>query len=121
MKRTRIEAARRRHQRARGRIRGNPERPRLCVHKSLRHLYVQIVDDTAGRTLCSATTNTKQDKAEGRKTFSNKVAAKQLGETIGRLAVEKGIKQVVFDRGGNRYHGCVRELAEAARAAGVKF
>ena len=121
MKRTRVESIERRHQRVRGKVAGTPVRPRLCVHKSLKHMYVEIIDDTAGKTLCAATSNTKEQKAAGRKSFCNKVTAKSLGERVGKAALEKGIKQVVLDRGGYQYHGCVRELADAVRAAGVKL
>jgi len=121
MKRTRVESINRRHRRVRARVAGTVQRPRLCVHKSLKHIYAQIVDDSAGRALCVLTTNTKEMKAEGRKSFCNKASAKRIGERLGRLAIERGITEVVFDRGGCPYHGCVRELAEAARAAGLKF
>ncbi|MCX7017249.1 MAG: 50S ribosomal protein L18 [Candidatus Sumerlaeota bacterium] len=121
MIRTRVESIERRHRRVRGKVSGTPERPRLCVHKSLKHIYVQIIDDTSGKTLCAATSNTKERKTDGRKSFRNKAAAKSLGESLGKAALERGIKQVVLDRGGCQYHGCVRELADAVRAAGVKL
>jgi len=121
MKRNRFEALKRRHYRVRKQVKGTTERPRLCVHKSLRHLYAQIVDDTQGTTLLAATTNTQALKGGESKSLCNKAAAKALGERLGQQAREKGIAQVVFDRGGYLYHGVVRELAEAVRAQGVKF
>ncbi len=121
MKKNRFEALKRRHFRVRKHLAGTTERPRLCVHKSLRHLYVQIIDDSVGRTLLAATTNTVALKGGELKSLCNKATAKTLGETVGRQAIEKGISQVVFDRGGYLYHGVVKELAEAVRAQGVKF
>jgi len=121
MKRTRVESIRKRHVRVRRKVVGVPERPRLCVHKSLKHIYAQIIDDSASRALCAVTTNNKEMKATDRQSFRNKASAKLLGERLGQLALQRGITQVVFDRGGYKFHGCVRELAEAVRAAGVKF
>lgn len=116
------QALRRRHIRVRKKIQGTAERPRLCIHKSLRHLYAQLVDDDAQRTLLFVTTNRKAIK-EGseKKSFHNVERAKLLGKEIGSLAVEAGMRKVVFDRGGYRYHGCVRIFAEAAREAGLEF
>ena len=121
MKRTRLQSLRIRHRRVRKSVRGVAGKPRLCVYRSLKHLYAQIIDDTKGSTLCSATTNTKEAKADGRKSFCNKAFAKQIGEKLGKLAQDKGISQVVFDRGGLQYHGCVKELADGVRSTGVKF
>ncbi|MCX7624963.1 MAG: 50S ribosomal protein L18 [Candidatus Sumerlaeaceae bacterium] len=115
------ELRERRKIRIRKKIAGTPERPRLCIYKSLRHLYAQIVDDTAGHTFVAATTNTKELKAEGRKTFANQEYAKRLGKEIAEKAKAVGITQVVFDRSGYPYHGVVKAFAEAAREGGLKF
>jgi len=114
------EALERRHLRVRQRISGTPERPRLCVHKTLKHLYAQIVDDTTGRSLIQVTTNTKDNKAQ-KKAFRNRTFAKQLGAQIAGKAKDAGITMVVFDRGGYQYHGCVKSFAEGAREGGLKF
>ncbi len=121
MKRNRFEALKRRHYRVRKSVKGTSERPRLCVHKSLRHLYAQIINDEIGATLLAVTTNTKGIKGGESKSLCNRASAKMLGETIGKAALEKGISQLVFDRAGYEYHGVVRELADAVRAQGVKF
>jgi len=122
MRMSRKDRVRRRHLRVRRKVSGTAERPRLCIHKSLRHLYAQLVDDEAGRTLLFATTNCKEFKnGSEKKTFRNVESAKKLGEIIGRKAAEKGIRRVVFDRGGYRYHGCVKSFADAAREAGLEF
>ena len=124
MKVSREKARRRRHLRVRKKVTGTAERPRLCVYRSLRHVYVQLVDDsvavTAGgaRTLCAASTRSKEVGQPGSK---NCEAAKKVGQLIARRALEKGIQQVVFDRGGLRYHGQVKSLAEGAREAGLQF
>ena len=118
----RQKAVRRRHLRVRQKVRGTAERPRLCVHRSSRHLYAQLIDDGAGRTLAQVTTNRPSIKGESEKTtFSNVHWAKRLGKEIADLAGEAGIRRVVFDRGGNRYHGCVKTFADAAREAGLEF
>ncbi len=106
-----------RHKRVRAKISGTTEIPRLCVYRSLNNISVQIIDDTKGVTLVSA--STLEAAFEGR--GSNKEAAKQIGETIAKRALEKGIENVVFDRGGYLYHGRVAELAAGAREAGLKF
>ena len=105
------------HKRVRGKISGTAERPRLCVYRSLANIQVQVIDDTKGVTLVSASTLEKAFAGYG----GNKEAAKQIGKTIAERALEKGITEVVFDRGGNLYHGRVKELAEAAREGGLKF
>ena len=107
----------RRHKRVRNKISGTPERPRLCVFKSNSNITVQIIDDVAGNTLCSASTLDKEVKEK----HANKVAAKEVGTLIAKRATEKNIKDVVFDRGGYIYHGIVKELAEAAREGGLEF
>ena len=99
------------------RILGTAARPRLCVYRSLSNIQAQIVDDVNGVTLCSASTLGKSFEGNG----GNKVAAREVGKTIAKLALEKGIENVVFDRGGYLYHGRVFELAEGAREGGLKF
>lgn len=107
----------RRHKRVRGKIAGTPERPRLDVFRSNMHIYAQIIDDESGVTLCSASTVEKGFNGNG----SNKEAAKEVGKTIAERAAEKGIKDVVFDRGGYIFHGRVKELADGAREGGLNF
>ena len=106
-----------RHKRVRGKISGTPERPRLNVFRSEKHIYAQVIDDTRGMTLCSASSVEKDFDGVG----SNKEAAKKVGTKVAERAVVKGIENVVFDRGGYIYHGRVKELAEAAREGGLKF
>ncbi len=106
-----------RHKRVRGKISGTAERPRLCVFRSENHIYAQIIDDTAGRTLASASTVEKGFEGGG----GNCEAAKKVGAAVAGRALEKGIKEVVFDRGGYIYHGRVKALAEGAREGGLKF
>jgi large subunit ribosomal protein L18 len=105
------------HQRIRRKLRGTPERPRLAVFRSVAHIYAQVIDDTAGTTLVSASSVDKGGKAKG----GNVAAAKTIGKLVAERAKEKGIGKVVFDRGGYIYHGRVKALAEAARAAGLEF
>ena len=109
-----------RHKRVRNKISGTAERPRLNVYRSLNHIYAQIIDDVAQNTLVSASTLDKEVKSKVEGT-GNKAAAKAVGELVAKRAIEKGIKNVVFDRGGYIYHGRVKELAEAAREAGIEF
>ncbi len=109
-----------RHNRARVRLAGTPERPRLVVFRSLRHVYAQIVDDVAGKTLASASSQSAELKGTV-KHGGNRESASKVGELIARKAGEKGIKKVCFDRAGFRYHGCVSAVAEAARKAGLEF
>jgi large subunit ribosomal protein L18 len=122
VKRTKEQTRRKRHLRVRKKIEGSSTRPRLCVFRSGRHLYAQVVDDNIGgsgsKTLCMA--STLQEEA-GNKLKNNIETAKKVGQMIGSKAREKGIETVVFDRGGYRYHGRVKALAEAAREAGLKF
>ena len=106
-----------RHMRVRSKISGTPERPRLNVFRSEKHIYAQVIDDTKGVTLCSASSVEKDFKGSG----SNKEAAKKVGKMVAERAVKKGIETVVFDRGGYIYHGRVKELAEAAREGGLTF
>ena len=107
----------RRHARVRTKISGTAERPRLCVYRSNTNLYVQVIDDVAGNTLVSASTLDKEVKTK----YANKEAAKEVGALIAKRALEKNIKDVVFDRGGYIYHGVVKELADAARNGGLNF
>jgi large subunit ribosomal protein L18 len=110
---------RRVHDRIRKKVIGTPERPRLNVYRSLNHIYVQVIDDLKGVTIASA--STAEGKKAGRPTGGNVAAAKTVGKAIAERAKEKGIAKVVFDRGGYLYHGRVKALADAARAAGLQF
>ncbi|MGI8989833.1 MAG: 50S ribosomal protein L18 [Bryobacteraceae bacterium] len=107
------------HVRIRKKLRGTPERPRLTVFRSVSHIYAQVIDDTKGQTLVSA--STLAGKSEGGKTGGNLAAAKEIGKAVAERAKEKGIQKVVFDRGGYIYHGRVKALADAAREAGLEF
>ncbi len=109
-----------RHKRLRKKIFGTPERPRLAVFKSEKHIYAQIIDDTTARTLVAASTVEKDIKERVKKTW-NIEAAKEIGKVIAQRALEKGYKNVVFDRGGHKYHGRIKALADAAREAGLEF
>ena len=108
------------HRRMRRHIIGTPERPRMAVFRSNNHMYAQIIDDTVGKTLVAASTAEKEVKAELEKT-NDVAAAAHVGTVIAKRALEKGIKEVVFDRGGFIYHGKVQALADAAREAGLEF
>ena len=119
-KASRSAAREKRHYRLRNKISGTAQRPRLAVFRSDKHMYAQIIDDVAGHTLVSASTVEKEAKEKLDKT-SNVAAAQFVGELIGRRAVEQGITEVVFDRGGYIYPGKVKALAEAAREAGLQF
>ncbi len=117
-KQPRNEHRRRIHLRIRKKISGTPERPRLSVYRSLKHIYAQLIDDQAGRTLVSASSVEKNAPV----TYGGNVAAARvIGKLVAERAREKGITKVVFDRGGYRYHGRVKALAEAAREAGLEF
>lgn len=108
------------HSRVRTRVIGTPERPRLCVYRSLGHIYAQVIDDRSGRTLASASSidgETRKDLKGG----GNLAAAKAIGKVIAERARAANIELVVFDRGGYKYHGRVKALADAAREAGLKF
>ncbi len=111
---------RRRQKRVRRKVWGVPERPRLCVCKTLRHIHAQVIDDSQGRTLVSAST-TEPEIARGLKGTGNAAAAEALGTVIAQRALERGVKAVVFDRAGHLYHGKVKALADAAREAGLEF
>ena len=114
---SRKEARAKKHLRFRNKINGTAERPRLCVYRSNNHIYAQIIDDVARTTLVSASTLDKEVKTK----HSNKEAAKEVGILIAKRALDKKITNVVYDRGGYIYHGVVKELAEAAREAGLVF
>lgn len=105
------------HRRIRRKLRGTPERPRLAIFRSVAHIYAQVIDDTAGSTLVSASSVDKGGKTNG----GNVAAAKAIGKLVAERAKDKGIQKVVFDRGGYIYHGRVKALADAARAAGLEF
>ena len=119
-KKSRSEVRVNKHRKLRNRFSGTAERPRLAVFRSNNHMYAQIIDDTVGNTLVSASTPQKEVKAELEKT-NNVDAAAYLGTVIGKKAVEAGIKEVVFDRGGFIYQGKIKALADAAREAGLNF
>ncbi|MBQ1840778.1 MAG: 50S ribosomal protein L18 [Atopobiaceae bacterium] len=114
------ESLERRKRRVRAKISGTAERPRLNVRRTNANIYAAVIDDVAGRTLCSASTLDESFKATG-KVGSNKEAAEFVGKLVAERALEKGITEVKFDRGGHLYHGRVKALADGARAAGLKF
>jgi large subunit ribosomal protein L18 len=120
IKRDRNEVRLIRHARVRKKISGTPERPRLCVYRSNAHIYAQIIDDVAGVTLASAST-VEKELASQLSELDKKGAGKLIGKTVAQRAVEKGIKDVVFDRGGYIYTGRVAELASGAREGGLNF
>ena len=109
-----------RHKRVRRKVFGTPQRPRLCVFRSSNNIYAQIIDDTNRVTLVAASSLDEAVKGAVNHT-GNKEAAQMVGEMVAKKAVEKGITEVVFDRGGYIYHGRIKELAEGAREAGLKF
>ena len=109
-----------RHKRVRRKVFGTPQRPRLCVFRSSNNIYAQIIDDTNRVTLVAASSLDEAVKGAVNHT-GNKEAAKMVGQMVAKKAVEKGITEVVFDRGGYIYHGRIKELAEGAREAGLKF
>jgi len=118
------EARLRRKKRIRKKIFGTPERPRLCVYKSCKHIYAQIIDDTIGNTLVAVSSLSPEirEKLEELKKKGGKTeVAKAVGELIAKKALEKGITKVCFDRGGFKYHGRIKALADAARASGLEF
>ncbi len=110
----------RRHLRARRRLTGAPDRPRLSVYRSLKQIYAQVIDDTSGRTLVAASTRDPEirDRVAGKKKVE---AAAAVGEVLAKRALAKGVTEVVFDRAGYLFHGRIRTLAEGARAAGLRF
>lgn len=114
------EGRKRRHKRIRKKVFGIPERLRLSVYRSLNHIYAQIIDDFKGHTVISASSLDREFK-DKKSHKGNIETAKQIGELIAKRALERGIKKVVFDRGGYLYHGRIKALAEAAREAGIEF
>lgn len=113
-------ARRRRHARVRAKVSGTSESPRLCVFRSLNHIYAQVIDDTRGHTLAAA--SSKDAEVAGASEGKNKTGKSELvGSLVAKRAIEQGVKQVAFDRGGYKYHGRVKALADAARQAGLKF
>ena len=117
---SKAEIRQKKHRRLRHHLSGTAQTPRLCVFRSDNHMYAQIIDDTVGHTLVSASTLQNEVK-EGLEHTNTVEAAEKLGTVIGKKAVEKGIKSVVFDRGGFIYHGKIKALADAAREAGLEF
>jgi len=120
VEKNRSEARVRRHQRVRKGIHGTPQRPRLSVFRSLSQIYAQVIDDTAGRTLVSASTIDRELRAQ-MKGLKKSEQARLVGQALAERALRKGIKAVVFDRGGFKYAGRVKALAEGARAGGLEF
>ena len=104
-------------ERIRRKVSGTPERPRLAVFRSLKHIYAQVIDDASGKTIVSASSREKDSSAKG----ANAAAAKAVGALIAKKAKDKGINRVVFDRGGYQYHGNIKALADAARENGLEF
>ena len=109
-----------RHLRVRKKVQGNGERPRLCVFRSLRHIYAQVIDDTTGHTLASAS-SLEAAAGKGSEALPKLAASQSVGKLVAERAKEQGISQVVFDRGGYKYHGRVKALAESSREAGLIF
>jgi large subunit ribosomal protein L18 len=118
---SRLERRKRRQFRIRKRVNGSAQRPRLSVFRSAKHIYVQAVDDLAGRTLAAASTGEKELRSSIGKSTGNKTAAAAVGKAIAERLKKLGVDAAVFDRGGNRYAGRVQALAESAREAGLKF
>ena len=111
----------RRHRRVRKKVQGTPQRPRLSVYRSLSHIYAQVIDDVARTTIVSASDIEQEAKAKLNGGKRKTDVAKVVGELVAKRAIERGISEIVFDRGGYRYHGRVAALANAAREAGLKF
>ena len=118
---SRKKQTQKRHKRLRRFLTGTQDRPRLSVFRSNNHIYAQVIDDDAQQTICAASTVDKELKKDSDKSSSNCAASSDVGSLLAKRALKKGIKQVVFDRGGNIYHGRVKALAEAARKGGLKF
>jgi len=117
---SRLISRKRRHRRVRTKVNGTPERPRLNVFRSSKHIYAQVIDDQSGRTLVAASTVDPQLRSELDR-GGNSEAARKVGVLLAQRAVDKGIKDIVFDRSGYLYHGRVKELADGAREAGLNF
>ena len=118
---SRKQQTQKRHKRLRRFLIGTKSRPRLSVFRSNNHIYAQVIDDQAQATICSASTVDKEFKDSKNKSYSNCNSSSEVGSLLAKRAIKKGIKEVVFDRGGKIYHGRVKALAEAARQAGLKF
>ncbi len=118
---SRAEARQKRKKRVRKRVRGTPERPRLSVFRSTRHIYAQIVDDANGKTLIECSSLSKELPSELKQKGGNKEGSAQVGALVAKRASEKGIKRVVFDRNGFLYHGRIKALADSAREHGLEF
>ena len=110
-----------RHRRLRRFLIGNEARPRLSVYRSNNHIYAQVIDDNAQETICAASTIDKELKEKSKKLLSDSNSSSIVGKLLAKRAIKKGVKEVIFDRGGNLYHGRVKALAEAARKAGLNF
>jgi len=117
---SKLVSRQRRHERIRKKVVGTAAKPRLSVYKSLSHIYAQLIDDSTGKTIIAAA-STEKNVSDGLKHCGNVVAAKKVGANLAERALGKHIKSVVFDRGGNKYHGCIKALAEAAREKGLNF
>jgi large subunit ribosomal protein L18 len=113
----RVVSRQRVKERIRRKVNGTAERPRLAVFRSLKHIYAQVIDDASGKTIASASSREKDSSAKG----ANAAAAKAVGALIAKKAKDKGVKQVVFDRGGYQFHGNIKALADAARENGLEF
>ncbi len=120
MKLSRKQSVARRHRRIRKKVNGTPERPRLSVFRSHKHIYAQVIDDVAQNTVAAASTLDSELKSDLKST-STREASSAVGKLVAQRAVAKGVTKVVFDRGGNLYHGRIQSLAEAAREAGLDF
>lgn len=120
MRDSKVKARYRRHRRIRKKIYGTSERPRLNIFKSLKHIYAQIIDDSSGSTIVSASSLDKEIRGE-RSTGGNIEAAKNVGYLVAKKAIDKGVKKIVFDKGGYHYHGRTKALAVAARETGLEF
>lgn len=120
MAQSKIQARQRRHERVRKTVSGTTAKPRLNVFKSLKNIYAQVIDDVTGKTVVAASTLDKDVRAN-LKHCGNIAAARKVGESLAKKASEKNIKDVVFDRGGYRYHGCIKALADSAREHGLNF
>lgn len=118
---TKLLKRKRRHNRIRATVHGSTVRPRLCVFRSARHIYAQLIDDASGRTLAASSSNDGAFGDEGGARGSNIAGARKVGETLARKAADRGITAAVFDRAGYQYHGRVKALAEGARAGGLQF
>lgn len=120
MAQSKINARQRRHERIRKNVYGTASKPRLSIFRSLNNIYAQLIDDTTGKTLI-ASSSLDKDVSPGAKHGGNVASAKKVGASLAQKALDKKIKDIVFDRSGYKYHGCVKALADAAREQGLKF